>query len=184
MPTCEERGLNHDLNRVSCPSHLPKCGWRAPTLQQLGSCLRAPVFFLCGPENFRQDTFLGVKSPGEDASDAFTGRMFASRTPCHLQRAAASSVFQLSESKLLGKMSLRRCRDSSPTDQTFSLIAEGACLNSRTTEPEVLLNNGRILFTFIARLRAALERVSARSQDFAADSKSASVSNFQKAAAR
>lgn len=79
-----------------------------------------------------------------------------------------------------GKRSLRRCSDCSLTNQTFSLKSEGACLKSRTTEVEVLFNNGRLLFTFIARLPAPLKRVSARSQSFAADSGSVSLSNFKK----
>lgn len=41
----EERVPDHVPDRVSCPPHVPKCVCRAPTLQQLGSCLRAPVFF-------------------------------------------------------------------------------------------------------------------------------------------
>lgn len=106
-----------------------------------------------------------VKSPSGDASDAFTH-------VCHLQRAAANSDFELSERKFSGKMScFRRCSDSSLTNKTLSLKSEGARLKSRTSEVEALLNNGRILFTFIARLPAPLKRVSARSQSLAAASR-------------
>lgn len=45
----EERVPDRVLTRVSCPPHVPKCVCRAPTLQQLGSCLRAPVFFPLWP---------------------------------------------------------------------------------------------------------------------------------------
>lgn len=155
---------------------MPKCVWRAPTLQQLGSCLRAPVFFPLWPRKLLPSNFsVLVKSPSEGA---FTGRVCASRTSVAFKvpRLLPFSNFR----KFWGRRSSRRCSDSSLTNQTFSRQSEGACLKSGTTEAEVLLNNGRILFTFIARLPARLKRVSARSQSFSADSGSVSLSNFKK----
>lgn len=78
----DERVPDHVLNRVRRPPHVPKCVCRAPTLQQLGSCLRAPVFFSrLPPKTFDKQPFVfGAIPPNGDAFGACRGRVLASRT--------------------------------------------------------------------------------------------------------